>query len=78
MTYKAPVAGHIDKVMISDTDNDQTLIKVLVRQTRRPELGDKFSSRHGQKGVCGLIVNQEDMPFNDQGIVPGERRLHGT
>ncbi|KZV72284.1 beta and beta-prime subunits of DNA dependent RNA-polymerase [Peniophora sp. CONT] len=70
MTYKSPVAGHIDKVMLSDTENDQTLIKVLMRQTRRPELGDKFSSRHGQKGVCGLIVNQEDMPFNDQGIVP--------
>lgn len=71
MTYKSPVAGNVDKVMISDTENDQTLIKVLIRQTRRPELGDKFSSRHGQKGVCGLIVNQEDMPFNDQGIVPG-------
>lgn len=71
LTYKSPVAGYIDKVMISDTENDQTLIKVLIRQTRRPELGDKFSSRHGQKGVCGLIVNQEDLPFNDQGIVPG-------
>jgi len=71
MIYKSPVAGNIDKVMISDTENDQTLIKVLIRQTRRPELGDKFSSRHGQKGVCGLIVNQEDMPFNDQGINPG-------
>lgn len=70
MTYKSPVAGHIDKVMITDTENEQTLIKVLIRQTRRPELGDKFSSRHGQKGVCGLIVNQEDMPFNDQGINP--------
>ncbi|TCD62821.1 DNA-directed RNA polymerase III core subunit ret1 [Steccherinum ochraceum] len=70
MTYKSPIAGYIDKVMISDTENDQTLIKVLMRQTRRPELGDKFSSRHGQKGVCGLIVNHEDMPFNDQGIVP--------
>ncbi|KNZ77353.1 DNA-directed RNA polymerase III subunit RPC2 [Termitomyces sp. J132] len=70
LTYKSPVAGNIDKVMISDTENDQTLIKVLIRQTRRPELGDKFSSRHGQKGVCGLIVNQEDMPFNDRGISP--------
>lgn len=72
MTYKSPVAGNIDKILISDTENDQTLIKVLIRQTRRPELGDKFSSRHGQKGVCGLIVNQEDMPFNDQGINPGK------
>ncbi len=71
MTYKSPVAGYIDKVMLTDTENDQTLVKVLIRQTRRPELGDKFSSRHGQKGVCGLIVNQEDMPFNDQGINPG-------
>ncbi|KAF8130276.1 hypothetical protein EV363DRAFT_1399449 [Boletus edulis] len=62
MSYKSPLAGYIDKVMISDTENDQTLIKVLIRQTRRPELGDKFSSRHGQK---------EDMPFNDQGISPG-------
>ncbi|CAL1697964.1 unnamed protein product [Somion occarium] len=70
MTYKSPVPGYIDKVMITDTENDQTLLKVLIRQTRRPELGDKFSSRHGQKGVCGLIVNQEDMPFDDQGIVP--------
>ena len=72
MSYKSPVAGYIDKVMLSETENDNTLVKVLIRQTRRPELGDKFSSRHGQKGVCGLIVNQEDMPFNDQGIVPGK------
>ncbi|KAJ9478866.1 DNA-directed RNA polymerase III subunit RPC2 [Pseudozyma hubeiensis] len=70
LSYKPPVSGYVDQVLITDTDNDQTLIKALIRQTRRPELGDKFSSRHGQKGVCGLIVNQEDMPFNDQGITP--------
>ena len=44
-TYKSPVAGNIDKVMLTDTENDQILVKVLIRQTRRPELGDKFSSR---------------------------------
>lgn len=70
MTYRGPISGYIDKVMMTDTDQDHVLVKVLIRQTRRPELGDKFSSRHGQKGVCGLIVPQEDMPFNDKGICP--------
>jgi len=68
--YRSPLDGYIDKVLITDSDQDQTLVKILMRQTRVPELGDKFSSRHGQKGVCGLIVPQIDMPFNDQGINP--------
>ncbi|KAI7933277.1 hypothetical protein MJO28_017749 [Puccinia striiformis f. sp. tritici] len=70
MTYRGTIPSYIDKVMVTDTESDQTLVKVLLRQTRRPELGDKFSSRHGQKGVCGLIVQQEDMPFNDRGTCP--------
>lgn len=70
MRYKAPQTGYVDKVLFTTTESDQTLIKVNIRQTRRPELGDKFSSRHGQKGVCGIIVQQEDMPFSDQGISP--------
>ncbi|KAJ2557314.1 DNA-directed RNA polymerase III complex subunit Rpc2 [Coemansia sp. RSA 1933] len=70
MTYRFPDHGYVDKVMITTSESDQTLIKFLLRQTRRPELGDKFSSRHGQKGVCGIIVQQEDMPFTDHGIYP--------
>ncbi|KAK7256943.1 hypothetical protein RIF29_30558 [Crotalaria pallida] len=60
----------IDRVTLcSDKDNNMC-IKFLVRHTRRPELGDKFSSRHGQKGVCGTIVQQEDFPFSEKGICP--------
>ena len=68
--YKGPIPSYIENVMLTSTADDSFLVKILLRQTRRPELGDKFSSRHGQKGVTGLIVQQEDMPFNDQGICP--------
>ncbi|ORY07170.1 hypothetical protein BCR34DRAFT_603998 [Clohesyomyces aquaticus] len=70
-TYKLPDPSYVDKVMV--TENESTgapVVKMLLRQTRRPELGDKFSSRHGQKGVVGLISPQEDMPFSDKGITP--------
>ena len=70
VVHKLPEPTNIDKVMVTDSEDGNQLIKILTRQTRRPELGDKFSSRHGQKGVCGLIVPQQDMPFNDQGICP--------
>jgi len=70
MTFKYPAQACVDKVLLTTNEEDQTLIKVLIRQTRRPELGDKFSSRHGQKGVVGNIVSQEDMPFTDSGVCP--------
>jgi DNA-directed RNA polymerase III subunit RPC2 len=70
LVFRAPDEGIIDRVMITSTPTEHMLVKVLVRHTRRPELGDKFSSRHGQKGVVGLIAHQADMPFNEQGICP--------
>ncbi|KAH9898790.1 RNA polymerase Rpb2 [Xylariomycetidae sp. FL2044] len=70
VSYRLADPAYIDKVMVTETSRDTQLIKVLTRQTRRPELGDKFSSRHGQKGVVGIIVDQEDMPFADSGLVP--------
>ncbi|XP_078485714.1 DNA-directed RNA polymerase III subunit RPC2 isoform X2 [Ciona intestinalis] len=70
ISYRGPVGSTIEKVMVSSNNEESSLIKILLRQTRRPELGDKFSSRHGQKGVTGLIVQQADMPFNQDGICP--------
>ena len=70
LSYKGPTECCMEKVLITSNTEESFLIKMLLRSTRRPELGDKFSSRHGQKGVCGMIANQEDMPFNDLGICP--------
>ncbi|KAF7825950.1 DNA-directed RNA polymerase III subunit 2 isoform X1 [Senna tora] len=60
----------VDRVILCSDKNNMMCINFLFRHTRRPELGDKFSSRHGQKGVCGTIVQQEDFPFSERGICP--------
>ncbi|EFN82912.1 DNA-directed RNA polymerase III subunit RPC2 [Harpegnathos saltator] len=68
--YKGLEPAYVEQSLLTSNADDSFLIKLLLRQTRRPEIGDKLSSRHGQKGVIGSIVNPEDLPFNDQGIVP--------
>ena len=63
--------GVVDKVFIDymNTHNHR-MCKVRICTNRNPALGDKFASRHGQKGVIGMVLDSSDMPFNKDGIAP--------
>ena len=68
--YRTVEETYIDKNYIDRNGDGYTFAKVRLRALRKPVIGDKFSSRHGQKGTVGNIVPEADMPFNRDGVRP--------
>jgi len=69
-THKNAEECRIDGVWQDKNSDGYPFVKVRVVSERVPEIGDKVSSRHGQKGTCGIILNEEDMPFTASGLRP--------
>ena len=69
-THKNAESGRIDGVWQDKNSDGYPFVKVRVVSERIPQIGDKFSSRHGQKGTVGMLMDEQDMPFTGSGLRP--------
>ena len=63
-------SGIVDKVVVSEIKDNLRQCKIRVRKVKVPGIGDKFASRCGQKGMCGMVLPSWEMPFTSEGIIP--------
>mmetsp|Transcript_65905 Transcript_65905/g.162225 ORF Transcript_65905/g.162225 Transcript_65905/m.162225 type:complete len:684 (+) Transcript_65905:123-2174(+) len=70
VSHKEISGEMVEKIIISSNFRELFFAKLVIRQIRKPEVGDKFSSRHGQKGICGFLCFQKDIPFSNDGVIP--------
>lgn len=70
ISYRTIEDSYIDKNFVDRNGDGYNFCKVRIRSHRKPVIGDKFSSRHGQKGTIGNIIPEENMPFTADGVKP--------
>ncbi|MFW6286000.1 MAG: DNA-directed RNA polymerase subunit B [Nanoarchaeota archaeon] len=70
LSLKEEEFGVVSAINIIENSHGDKQVNILLRTQREPVIGDKFASRHGQKGIIGAIMKEADLPYSHNGIIP--------